>query len=226
MWLLLALLPIVWSGHLRAAVADADGRVDQMLEALGGRAAWAALTGTVNDSIQNRVEAPNEVRAVITMDFRQSRFHIEMTAPGLHLIRVIDGERHWRLNREGVVEDVPLATLEADRRWYAGHVYRTLHRLAARDTTLSATLADDGRLEVLEDGKRIAWYRLDSRGQPYAFGAHDDDVGSISGPWDFVHDGLHHPLWVSNPDGSWRVRLTALELNPTIDAGLLARPRQ
>lgn len=222
--LLLVLLPMLVAGQLLAADTEAEARVEQMLDALGGRSAWAALTGTVNDSIQNRVEPPNELRAVITMDFRQPRYHIEMTAPGLHVIRVVDGDNSWRLNRAGVIEDVPQATLDADSRWYAAHVYRTLHRLAARDAALSVMLAEDGRLEVFEDGKRIAWYRLDSRGQPYAYGAHDDDIGSISGPWDFIHDGIHHPIWVSNADGSWRVRLTALELNPTIEQGLLARP--
>lgn len=118
------------------------------------------------------------------------------------------------------------AALRADdMRWYAGHVYRTLHRIASRDASIRLGLSADGRLEVFEQGKRIAWYRLDSRGEPYAFGAHDDEQGSLSGPWEFVKDGIRHPVWVSNRDGTSRFRITALEINPVLPDELFSRPK-
>ena len=76
------------------------------------------------------------MRAVIRMDFTQPRFRIDTTAPGLVVARVVDGDRHWRLNRAGEIGDVPADVLAEDRRWYAGHVYRTIHRVAARDPAL------------------------------------------------------------------------------------------
>lgn len=45
-------------------------------------------------------------------------------------------------------------------------------------------LSAQGRLEVHEADSRIAWFALDARGEPYAFGAHGDEVGNLSGPFD------------------------------------------
>lgn len=45
---------------------------------------------------------------------------------------MIDGDKHWRLSREGTIEPVSAETLAGDRRFYTGHVCTTLHRIAAR----------------------------------------------------------------------------------------------
>ena len=218
-----------------AATARGDGRavekepptaeiVDRMLTAIGGRTAWARATNTINDSQQNRLEEPTAVRAVITMDFTRPRFRIETTAPGLRVVRVIDGPRNWRLTRQGTIEDVPADLVREDRQWYAGHVYRTLHRIAARDPALRVAIGTRGRLEVYESDARIAWFALDARGEPYAYGAHADDAGSIFGPWDFVRDGIRHPIWVSSPDGSWRAAIKTLTINARLEDSTFARP--
>jgi hypothetical protein len=209
------------------ATADppsADEQAARMLAAIGGRAAWAAASNTVNDSQQNRAGEPAVVRAVITMDFERPRFRIETTGPDLHLIRVIDGERNWRKTREGRIEPVPEQVIADDLRWYAGHVYRTIHRIARGDPALRLVNGDGGRLEVHEGGNRIAWFKLDSRGEPYAFGAHADDVGSLCGPWEFEAAGIRHPLWVSSADGTWRAMIKSLAVNVPVDDSLFARP--
>lgn len=225
---------LLWVGLASAAelapstpVLSAEQQTEHMLRAIGGRAHWAALTSLVNDSEQHRTEAPHTVRARISMDLRQPRWRIETTAADLHLIRVWDGalQRGWRLNRDGVVEDLPVELRDEDLRWHRGHVYRTLHRLAARDDTLS-TRMKEGRLEVLEGADRIAWFQLSGNGEPYAFGAHDDDIGSRCGPWKHLQDGIRHPSWVANASGSWRVNLVQLETNTDLEAGLFARPQQ
>lgn len=216
------------AGQLSAAGAmpDAEARAEQLFRALGGRARWAALTSLVNDSEQHRSEPPYSVRARIHMDFKQARWRIETTAADLHTIRVWDGPRAqgWRLTREGGVEDLPAALRDEDLRWHRGHVYRTLHRLASREASLQARIKNDGRLEVLEDGERIAWFQLSGNGEPYAFGAHDDDVGSRSGPWSHVQDGIRHPLWVANASGTWRANLVALQTNVALEDGWFQRP--
>ena len=206
------------------ALAGADALAERMLEALGGRAAWAAARNTVNDSRQDWDGEPPALRVVITMDFERLRMRIETRGEGLHLVRVVDGDRHWRLSREGTVEPVSPQTLEMDRRFHAGHVYRTLHRIAARDPRLALGLGADGRLEVREDGARIAWYLLDRRGQPYRYGAHDDDEGAIFGPWEHVSGGIRHPLWVAREGGKWRAMLKSLRVNVPLDDAVFARP--
>lgn len=205
-------------------VVTPDGMVNRMLSSIGGRSAWSEVSNTVNKSQQNRLGEPTVVTAVITMDFTRPRFRIETTAPGLHLIRVIDGQNSWRLNRQGEIENVPPDLIQSDMQWYAGHVYRTIQRVAARDRALRLTISDQGRLEVHEGADRIAWFALDARGEPYAFGAHGDEVGSITGPWDFVGDGIHHPSWVARPDGAWRARVEALAVNTRLEEATFARP--
>ena len=132
----------------------AEKTADQMLEALGGRTAWAELKNTINGSQQNRVGEPTDVYAVITMDFEKPRFRIETTAQNLHLIRVINGDGNWRLRRTGNIEDVPETLVEEELRWYEGHLYRTIHRIAARDPVISRSLDDQGRLQVVANGER------------------------------------------------------------------------
>lgn len=211
-------------GAVSATAGPSDDAVEKMLGALGGRSVWAATTSTMNDSQQNRAADPAVVRALIWLDFTQPRFRIETRGPGFTTVRVIDGERSWRRLRDGKIEAVPADLYAEDMSWYGAHVYRSIHRLAARDPKLSAGLGADGRLEIFEDGKRLIWFKLDPRGEPYAFGARDDDAGTVSGPWEFAAGGLKHPIWVSRPDGTWRANIKALELNPQISPELMARP--
>lgn len=193
--------------------AQAEAMASRLLAAVGGRDAWAALRNTVNDSQQFRAEGPAEVRAVITMDFERPRWRIDTTAPGLRLTRVVDGPADWRLTRDGTLAPLSAATRQDDLQWYAGHVYRTLARLARRDPLLQLKGGDDGRLEVHEGGRRVAWFKLGADGEPYAFGGVGDGPGSICGPWSALEQGIRHPVWVASADGRWRSSLNRLQVN-------------
>jgi hypothetical protein len=206
------------------AADDAEALADKMLERLGGRAEWAALRNTVNGSHQNRAGEPTVVYSVIYMDFERPRFRIETTARDLHLIRVVDGDSSWRLNLAGNIEDLPADRYEGEMRWYGAHIYRTIHRVAAGDPAMSVRLAEDGRLEIYENDQRLVWLRLDAKGEPYAFGFYDDEVGSLCGPWDVIRDGIRHPRWVSNSDGTWRAAIKALEFNVPFHDSQFERP--
>ena len=206
------------------AAAAGEEMAERMLDAIGGRQAWAELRNTINGSQQNRATEPTVVYAVITMDFKRPRFRIETTAQDLLLIRVINEESHWRLRRSGAIEDVPPDLLEEDRKWYAAHLYRTIHRVAARDPAISVRVNERNRLEIHENGQRLRWFALDAKGEPYAFGSGDDEVGSLSGPWDFVQDGIHHPRWVSSADGTWRAAVKSLAINVPLGDHMFARP--
>ena len=197
---------------------------ERMLGAIGGRAAWAGLRNTVNDSQQYRIDEPTTVRSVITMDLMQPRWRIDTTAPGLDISRVVDGERDWRRTREGQIAPLSPATRREDLQWHAGHVYRTISRLARRDPLLQPTLGDDGRLEVLKGGRRIAWFRLTAAGEPYAFGGAGEGPGSLSGPWTASEQGIQHPAWVSSADGTWRSSLNRLQVNVDLQDSSFKRP--
>lgn len=219
---LLSALGMVANG---ADLSAADKAAERMLKALGGRQDWAELRNTINGSVQNRIGEPTVVYAVITMDFQKPRFRIETTAKDIHVIRVINGNKNWRLRRTGNIEDVPQELVESELRWYGAHLYRTIHRIASRDPAISLGLADQGRLEVFAGGERILWFRLDARGEPYMFGFYDDEIGTLSGPWDFEKDGIRHPIWVSSSDGTWRAAIKALSVNVPLQDHMFARPR-
>ncbi len=221
--MLLMAMPLL-TGQVAHADDAAEAMAERMLNAIGGREAWSELKNTINGSQQNRVGEPTVVYAVITMDFEQPRFRIETTAPDLHLIRVIDGNKSWRLRRNGNIEDVPPDLYADDMKWYAAHLYRTIHRLAARDPAISVRINEKNRLEVLADGERLLWFELDAKGEPYAFGSWDNEAGSLSGPWDFVQDGIHHPRWVSSADGTWRAAVRSLTINVPLSDPMFARP--
>jgi hypothetical protein len=222
---ILAFFFLLFGSFAHSSEVPAANKVaDQMLEAIGGRKAWAELRNTINGSVQNRVNEPTVVYAVITMDFQQPRFRIETTAQDLHLIRVINGDRSWRLRRSGNIEDVPKSLLDDELRWYDAHLYRTIHRIAARDPAISLSLDDQERLQVFVDGERILWFRLDAKGEPYAFGAYDDEIGSLSGPWSFQQDGIRHPIWTSNSDGTWRAAIKTLGVNVPLHDQMFIRP--
>jgi hypothetical protein len=226
--LLLVSLPVFAEPAKPAVTAvTAESEAERMLNALGGRKAWAAVKNTVNDSQQNRAtgEFP-VVRSVITIDFERPRVRIETRGPNLDVVRVLDGDRHWRRARDGKIGPIPDDVLADDRKWYIGHVYRTIHRIAARDKAVEVRLGKEGRLEVVEHGARIAWFKLDPRGEPYNFGAHDNDIGTLSGPWDFEHAGIRHPIWVSNPDATWRANLKTLAVNVTLKDSMFAQPEK
>jgi hypothetical protein len=224
----ICLLVLPWAARAdTTAQTTAQSEVERMLTAVGGRAAWASVRNTVNDSQQNRVAEPAVVRSVITMDFDRPRLRIDTSAPGLHLARAVDGDRHWRRSRTGELGPMTDEQLASERRFHAGHVYRTLHRLAKRDPALSVALGAGGRIEVFDQGgARIAWYLLDVRGEPYRHGAHDDDTGNVFGPWEHMQGGIRHPLWVSSPDGTWRAMLKELRVNVVLDDATFAMPQR
>lgn len=204
--------------------ADAERMAENLLQAIGGRSAWASLRNTINGSQQNRAGEPTVVYAVITMDFEAPRFRIETVAEDLHLVRVVNGDSSWRLGRSGAIEKVPPDVLEQDRKWYAAHLYRTLHRIAARDPRLSLRINEKERLEVHMDDGRLLWFELDAKGEPYAFGTRDDEVGNLTGPWSVVRDGIHHPEWVSSADGTWRAAVKSLAVNVPLNELMFNRP--
>jgi hypothetical protein len=206
------------------ASTDAAALADRLLDALGGREAWARARTTRNDSQQNRSIEPAVVRAVITLDFTAPRFRIDTRGEGFAVARAVDGDRHWRRTRDGSVGPIPDDALADERRWYAAHVYRTLHRIAAGGGGGALQRPRAEQLDVIEGGARLAWYRVDSRGEPYAFGAHADEVGTVCGPWEFEAGGIRHPLWTARPDGTWRALLKALEVNVPMPAELLRSP--
>jgi hypothetical protein len=209
-----------------AAMSEADILAERLLWAVGSRPSWASLTSTVVYSQLYRQGDPTDVGAVVTIDYRKPRLRIDTTSPYLQLVRVIDsdGDRNWLLDGQGRHEQVPEDALAQNLRRYTAHVYRTVQRIAVRDPKLRLAVGRRGSLDVYEGTARIAWYLLDARGEPYAMGAHDDNVGVICGPWVVEQGGVRYPAWVSLPDGTWRATLKSLVVNAPMDEKFFTQP--
>jgi hypothetical protein len=223
-FLIPALLATAVQSTAFADAPEAEQLAEKMLDRLGGRSVWSNLKNTINGSTQNRKQEPTVVYSIITMDFESARFRIDTTAEDVNLVRVVNGESSWKIGWGGEVEDLPADRFQEEMRWYEAHVYRTIHRIAARDPLISLALADENRLEVYNGKTRLLWLKLDDKAEPYAFGFWNDDTGSLSGPWDVVKNGIHHPSWVSSADGTWRAAVKALEVNVPLHPSTFARP--
>lgn len=214
------------STRAAAPMSEADIQAERLMWAVGSRPVWASLTNTVFYSQQYRRDDPSDVGAVITIDYLQTRLRIDTTGRDVQQVRLIDsgGDRHWRFDRQGRAEKAREDPLARDLLRYTAHVYWTLQRVAVRDPKVRIALGRNGSLEVYEGAVRIAWYLLDARGEPYAMGAHDDNVGVICGPWEVEQRGIRYPAWVSRPDGSWRAALKSVAVNVQMDGKLFTQP--
>jgi hypothetical protein len=209
----LALLIAVGPGASAQSPQGAEAQVERLLAAVGGRERWAALTSTTNVSKQNRATDPAVIVSTIWLDFRAPRFRIENRGEQFHSWRAVTNGQGWVRRNDGTIGDISPTTLNEDVRWYGAHVYRSLHRMAARDAALTYRVGSADRLEVYEHGRRMIWFRLDPRGEPFVFGQWEDETGTICGPWEVMVDGVRHPIWTSTSDGTWRARLQSLELD-------------
>jgi hypothetical protein len=121
-------------------------------------------------------------------------------------MRVLAGGAGWR-RRDGETAPLTAEQHAAETRWWERNLYRTIHRLAARDPGLAVRAAGAHRLEVLRtDGARLNWFDLDYAGAPVRFGPGDAEDGTVFGPL-VAHGPVRVPRWGTNPSGTWRYEI-------------------
>ena len=180
---------------------------EKLLAAMGGREAWAAVTFVHVEARHDDLEIPRPFVNRIWNDFSKPRVRFwagndDFTSAR----RILDGE--------GIRESGPQAgarltaeQYESDRGWWEGNVYRTFHRMAKRDATLSYRAAGPARLEVLKpDGTVLNWFVLNQKDEPMLFGSGKDARGTAFGPLAST-GGVKYPKWGARADGSWRYEI-------------------
>jgi hypothetical protein len=191
---------------------DVAARLEELLEAMGGRAAWAAAQAIKVDATHYSTSLRLPHRNEIWNDFRAPRLRILATSAEMDRELVLDGDKGTRRDR---ADTRPLTGAEIDehRRWWESNVYRTLHRLAKRDPDLSVRMIGPNRIAVFrKDGVRLNWLELNQQNEPILFGAWDSDTGTVFGPLTTSPSGLRHSKWVTSGDGTWRVELGELTI--------------
>lgn len=185
-------------------------RAERLLAAMGGREAWAQVKFVHVTAVHDDMGLPTPYTNQIWNDFSQPRVRFEAKNERIDRRNAIIGDTGWR-QRDGVPAEMTPERIADDRRWWEANVYRTLHRLAARDPDLVAKAVGDHRLEIFRaDGVRLNWFLLHPSGAPMLFGTWDSDVGGVFGP--LASNGtIKYPKWGARPDGSWRYEIVRLE---------------
>lgn len=197
-------LALMASVNAQEDATSADARLEQLLEAMGGRNAWAKLTGIRVHATHYDTAVPAPFENVIVNDFTRPAFRIDARGPNYVRVRAITGNAGWTSDgRTFAALDV--TRLHEELRWWESNVYRTLQRLAQRDATLHVEWMPPDRLAVVRaDGTRVNWFRLGPHGEPIAFGTWDAEVGTVFGPLANGPAGIRYPKWGASADGRWR----------------------
>ena len=184
----------------------AEARLEQFLAAMGGRAAWAKVKFMHLEAVHDDLAIPDSFTNKIWNDFTAPRVRFEAKNGHLDRRRAIDGSTGWRWHDDRVTPLTP-AQVADDQRWWESNLYRTVHRLAARDPDLSVRAVDPNRLEVFRsDGRRLNWFILNTRGEPMVFGTWDSEAGTVLGP--LAGSGsIRYPRWGGRPDGDFRYEI-------------------
>jgi hypothetical protein len=191
----------------------AEARVEQLLTAMGGRDVWASIRSMQNVATQYSTQVDEPYKNLIWNDFDSPRIRIEQSGPAMNRMRAFSDDKGWRV-RDGEPSLLTAEEIAEERKFWEANVYRTLHRLARRDADLHARLTENGRLEIVRaDGVRLCWFDLNAKGEPYAFGTWDGDIGSVFGPLiEAAHGRIRVPAWGASSTGAWRYVIERIEV--------------
>jgi hypothetical protein len=196
---------------------------DRLLAALGGREAWARASGYHVQATHYLADQSAPFANRIWLDFKTPRVRIESDMAGGARQRAMDLSADppvaWRLGADGQQALTP-SEIEEDRAWWNGNIYRTFHRLAARDPAVTLERLEDGRLQVIEGGEPLLWVRVNLAGEPIAFamGGADAANSTIFGPLR-LYDGLRFPSFSVRDQGRWRAVIERFEVDPALPPG-------
>jgi hypothetical protein len=188
------------------ATETGEARVERLLEAMGGRAAWAGVGFVHVEATHDELNIADSYTNKIWNDLVTPRVRFEAKNDTIHRIHAIANGSGWR-TREGAVMPLTPEQLEGQTRWWDANIYRTLHRLALNDPELTARAVGEHRLEIfLADGTRLNWFTLNQRGEPMVFGTWDAETGVAFGP--LASNGtVRYARWGAVPNGSFRYEI-------------------
>ena len=154
-------------------LAPAEAEVEAMLEALGGRAAWARLE-SVHVKQVAEIEYPSgtaEVPVEQWRSFRPLSIRLKQRTPGgATYTNVITPSEGWLKSPTGVAS-VPADQVAAWQELMSRWLYYNLHRLAIGDEALSSGLDENGRIHLFDSGGPVGWIELGPDQRPSAMGS-------------------------------------------------------
>ncbi len=192
----------------------AQQRLHALLASTGGRERWAAARGYLVHATHYLAAQPRPSPNAILLDFSRPRLRIESHPADGWRGRVVRIGAGLRITDQGH-RPLTQAEVAEETDFWRANVYRTLHRLASRDPTLTVALDAQERLVVLEGGKPLLWYRQNLVGEPIAFGLGTSYEGTIFGPLQRF-GGLAFPSFSVRDGGRWRAIIGRFEVDPDL----------
>jgi len=204
--LLLFFLLVFAPLHAQDAAETGEERVARLLEAMGGRDAWAGVGFVQVEATHDNLNIAEPIANKITNDLNTQRVRFDAKNSQIDSKRAIVDGTGWR-SRGGAVSVLTPEEIESEQRWWEANIYRTLRRLALGDPDLTARATGANRLEIFRaDGTRLNWFVLNVRGEPMVFGTWDAETGMAFGP--LASNGtVRYARWGAAPNGSFRYEI-------------------
>ncbi|HEY9283834.1 MAG TPA: hypothetical protein VIP46_10300 [Pyrinomonadaceae bacterium] len=174
----------------------------KMLEALGGRERWASLASLYIRATHVEKGIPKPYRSEIWRNLDGVQFKIVQQNADYHQTVFVNGREGWLIHN-GEMRALTQEQLAGLLRWDKHLVYKTIRKIALGGRGIGLKLDGGRRLEVYENGERLATLELDGQRRPskYYTPAPDGKADSLTvyTAWG-VSDGYVHPT-VSEPQG-------------------------
>lgn len=194
------------SGARAADPPSGEALAARLVEAMGGAAAWRRARGLriAATHYEPDLAGPYDNVLAIALDAPRMRFE-GRSAWGMRRIRAVVGDRGWRVSEVSALGPMTPQQVKGDLDWWEAHPYRNVRRLAVGDPGVTPRVGAGGRLELVRpDGSQLMWYRLNTQGEPFAFGVGEATTGTVLGPLEAVPGGVRLPIWSTRMDGTFR----------------------
>lgn len=201
-----SLLAMSAGGARAADPPTGDALAARLVAAMGGEVAWRKARGLriAATHYESELAGPYDNVLAIALDAPRMRFE-GRSAWGMRRVRAVVGDRGWRVSEVSALGPMTPQQVKGDLDWWEAHPYRNVRRLAVGDPAVTPRVGAGGRLELVRpDGSQLMWYRLNTLGEPFAFGVGDGTMGSVLGPLEAVPGGVRLPLWSTRMDGTFR----------------------
>lgn len=206
-----AFLVLGFGNPIQAQETSVEEEVEKLLEAVGGRDAWADAHGFIMYEVLYSANQDLPVYRQYWIDFKQPRIQYTSKGQGFFNRYVLNVDHGWS-SMDGEIEDWEAGMVGGFSHFWRGIPTRVFHMLASNDPSIRAELRDDQVIDIYHNGERVVWIATDPEGKPVAYGREDRHtethfLGELKTYGDVK-------LWdtATEPGGLWEVVMIDYEL--------------
>lgn len=191
-------------------------KVEEMLEAIGGRENWASLKSLYIRAIHTEEGIDKPYQNEIWRNIDTAQFKIVQRNPDFHTVGIVNGDKGWIIRNKGEAKEMSEQQLAGLLHHNKHLLYGIFHRIAKDAPGLSFEIDEKERLVVFDGGKMLAAFEFNEKNLPYKFYTPTRDGKkenlSLFTQWD-ESEGFIHPE-VSEPQGEQKTFFYAIEWKP------------